>query len=48
MFTARATTRIASTSDSDDSIIIAHFAQWASGMTSVGLNAVAAVYDVYT
>ena len=46
MLTARATTRMASTSETDDSTIIANFAQRESGITSVGLNAVALVNDV--
>ena len=46
MLTARATTSTASINDSADSIIIANFAQRVSGITSVGLNAVAFVNDV--
>ena len=46
MFTARATTRIASTSETEDSMVMANFAHLESGMTSVGLNAVAFVNDV--
>ena len=43
--TARATTRIAVTSDTTDSAIMAIFAQVLTGSVSVGLNAVALVND---
>ena len=46
MLTARATTRIASTSEIADSNIMPNLAQRLSGITSVGLNAVALVKDV--
>ena len=46
MLTARAITSTASINDSADSIIIANLAQRVSGITSVGLNAVALVNDV--
>jgi len=43
MFTARATTSTTSMMEIADCAIISSFAQRASGMTSVGLNAVALV-----
>ena len=45
MFTARATTMIASKRLAADWTIISSFARWLSGIVSVGLNAVAFVYE---
>ena len=47
MFTARAMTRAPSESDTPDWTSMVSLAQRASGMTSVGLNAVALVNDRY-
>ena len=47
MFTARATTSPRMASEMSDCTVIAIFAQGASGMTSVGLKAVALVKPRY-
>ena len=47
MFTAGATTSTTTVSDTIDCAIIVSFVQSVSGITSVGLNAVALVNDRY-